>query len=211
MADCRSAYPGPCCTIRSVVINPIYSSHSSEAIIDHLVAVQLHAKYNQWINQRLYDTAERLTDEERRIDQRAFFGSILGTFNHIVVGDSIWLRRFLDAKIPASESMKEETLQWLPEPPTLDAVLYPQWPELRAVREQIDAFILQWTDRLCSEDLDSTLNYTNTQGRPFARPLGPLLVNFFNHQTHHRGQVSTLLFQSGVDPELTDLLAVIPD
>lgn len=179
--------------------------------MDHLDAVQLHAKYNQWINQRLYDAAERLTDEERRVDQRAFFGSILGTFNHLIVGDSIWIRRFLDASITASESMKESTLQWLPEPSSLDAVLYPDWTQLRDTREQIDAFILHWTGQMQSCDLDSTLHYKNTKGRPFERQLGPLLVHFFNHQTHHRGQLTTLLFQSGVDPEITDMLAIIPD
>jgi len=179
--------------------------------MDYLVAVQLHAKYNQWINERLYDTAERLTDAERRADQGAFFGSVLGTFNHLIVGDSIWLRRFLSAPIPACETVKASALAWLPEPPSLDAMLYPDWTNLRATREQIDQFLIQWTSSLTSENLDHTLNYRNTQGRPFARPLGQLLVHFFNHQTHHRGQVTTLLFQSGVDPELTDLLAVIPD
>jgi len=179
--------------------------------MDHLAAVQLHATYNQWINERLYDSAERLTDDERRTDQGAFFGSVVGTFNHIVVGDSIWLRRFLEAEILACESIKESTLQWLPEPQSLDAMLYPDWEKLRATREQIDQFLIQWTKTLTSADLDYTLSYSNTKGRPFARPLGQLLVHFFNHQTHHRGQATTLLFQNGVDPETTDLLAILPD
>jgi uncharacterized damage-inducible protein DinB len=127
------------------------------------------------------------------------------------VGDSIWLRRFLNAPIAACETVKESTAQWLPEPSSLDAILYSDWSQLRSTRERIDQFLLDWTSTLSSSDLDHTLNYSNTKGRPFARPLGQLLVHFFNHQTHHRGQATTLLFQNGVDPELTDLLAILPD
>ena len=179
--------------------------------MDSLDSVLTFAKYNQWINQRIFDAAERLSIDERKADQAAFFGSIHGTLNHVVIGDSIWLRRFLKADIPANELLAEEAQTWLPQPVRLDDMLFEEWSDLRDMRETIDAFLLEWTDAFSSADLDYELRYSNTQGRPFLRPLGSLLNHFFNHQTHHRGQVSTLLFQNGVDPGVTDLQAILPN
>lgn len=170
-----------------------------------------HARYNQWINQRLYDASERLSPQERQADQAAFFGSIQGTLNHLLIGDTIWLRRLLSADIPANELLAEDCLHWLPQPTRLDGVLFDQWDGLREMRNRVDAFIMQWTDVLTGDDLLYQLDYTNTRGRPFRRPVGLLLTHFFNHQTHHRGQVSTLLFQNGIDPGITDLLEILPN
>ena len=58
---------------------------------DHIV---LLVSYNEWMNAKLYDAARSLPRDDLVADRRAFFGSILGTLNHLVVGDSIWLKRF---------------------------------------------------------------------------------------------------------------------
>ncbi|WP_260618843.1 DinB family protein [Pseudoxanthomonas mexicana] len=49
------------------------------------------------------------------------------------------------------------------------------------------------------------------EGATFTRSVEGLLTHLFNHQTHHRGQVTTLLSQAGVDVGVTDLLALLPD
>ncbi|MGB7180808.1 MAG: DinB family protein [Burkholderiaceae bacterium] len=179
--------------------------------MDYLSGVITHAKYNHWFNERLYDASERLTTEERSMDQAAFFGSIIGTLNHILVGDVIWLRRFLQADIPANELLAADALAWLPNPTRTDEIPFEDWDDLRPARAGVDKLILDWTDALHSEDLDYSLSYVNTRGRPFKRTLGLLLLHFFNHQTHHRGQATTLLFQNGVDPGVTDLIAMLPN
>jgi uncharacterized damage-inducible protein DinB len=56
----------------------------------------------------------------------------------------------------------------------------------------------------------SVIRYTDTLGQSQAKNLGLLLQHFFNHQTHHRGQATALLFQAGVDMGVTDLAALIP-
>lgn len=171
--------------------------------------LNLLARYNAWINKQIYDASERLSDGERNADQGAFFGSISGTLNHIVVGDSIWLRRFAMAECSANQQMGDELLDWLPEPGRLDDCLFADWQSLRSMRERIDRFVIDWVGHLGAEELAKPLAYQNTRGRPFRRELGSLLLHFFNHQTHHRGQVSTLLFQNGIDPGITDMLEVI--
>lgn len=168
----------------------------------------LLASYNQWMNRRLYDAAATLPDEVLAEDRGAFFGSVIGTLNHLVVADTIWLKRFASA---ADASSVLAALDDTPMPTTLDAVPYPTLPALRARREWLDALILRWVDTLTPAQVASRLTYTNTKGTPFTRSVEGLLTHLFNHQTHHRGQVTTLLSQAGVDVGVTDLLALLPD
>lgn len=168
----------------------------------------LMARYNQWMNQRMYDAAASLPEGEVVRDRGAFFGSILGTFNHIAVGDTIWLRRF--AEHPMGYVLRE-ALRNHPQPSSLREVLAPSLHELGLYRQRLDEIILQWAQSLTGEQLAGTLHYRNTAGQPFARNFGFLVQHFFNHQTHHRGQASTLLFQAGKDIGVTDVLALIPD
>ena len=55
---------------------------------------QLMARYNRWMNERLYALCAGLDDDERKRDRGAFFGSIHGTLNHLLWGDRMWLGRF---------------------------------------------------------------------------------------------------------------------
>lgn len=75
----------------------------------------------------------------------------------------------------------------------------------------MDALIVYWVCELNDAHLESNLVYSSVAGVRFARRFGDLLQHFFNHQTHHRGQVSTLLCQCGIDVGVTDLLARIPN
>lgn len=170
--------------------------------------LQLLAEYNRWMNDRVYSAASRLDPEELARDRGAFFGSILGTLNHLVVADTLWLRRF--ARHPRQWPQIAPVLQ-LPVPASLDAILFPTLAELRQHRGELDAWILEWTAALLDEDLDTPLHYTNSKGQPYCRELHGLLLHVFNHQTHHRGQVTTLLTQAGVDVGITDLLVLLPE
>lgn len=167
----------------------------------------LLARYNQWMNQKLYACAAGLPTEALQLDRGAFFGSIWGTLNHIAVGDTIWLKRF--SRHPACATALT-TLADTPTPQRLNDILFPELAALRAYREQLDTRIIELVDTLDEAAMCHPLTYTNTQGTAFTRELGALLVHFFNHQTHHRGQITTLLFQAGVDPGVTDLLTLIP-
>ena len=173
-------------------------------LTDHL---RLLADYNAWMNGQLYDAAARLPAAELAAPKGAFFGSILGTLNHLVVADTIWLQRF--ARHPAGASALQTVAQW-PAPAALNQILFDTLPALRTRREALDALITQWVDQLDDAALASPLHYRNTRGEAFTRHLHAVLVHVFNHQTHHRGQVTTLLSQAGVDPGVTDLLTRIP-
>lgn len=169
---------------------------------------KLLASYNQWMNEKVYEAAAQLGEDELLADRGAFFGSILGTLNHLVVGDTIWLKRF--ATHPACREVLKP-IAGLPTPTALDQLLFTGLAGLREHRQWLDTLICDWVASLSEDDLDYVLSYRNTKGVPFKRPFSQLMLHFFNHQTHHRGQVSTLLSQAGVDLGVTDLLALIPN
>jgi uncharacterized damage-inducible protein DinB len=166
------------------------------------------ANYNQWINARVYAAARQLPAEELAAQRNAFFGSIIGTLNHIVVGDTTWLKRF--ATHPSAfDSL--DPIRALEDPEALNQMLFSDFDELSERRILIDEAIVRWAAQLTAADLSHSLAYTRMSGGVARKPLHALLVHFFNHQTHHRGQVTTLLSQAGVDVGVTDLVALIRD
>ena len=170
--------------------------------------VRLMAAYNEWMNAKVYAAAATLPDAALAADRNAFFGSILGTLNHLVVGDTIWLKRFAShpADYPALAPIRA-----LPAPASLDQLLFTDIRSLFAHRTRLDRVIVEWAGSIAESDLDHVLHYKNTKGVAADRHFFSLLMHFFNHQTHHRGQVTTLLSQAGVDVGATDLLALIPN
>ncbi len=158
-------------------------------MLDHF---KRFAAYNAWANARLYDAATALTDFERKRDLKAYFKSLHGTLNHILVADRIWLHRITgEGEAPKS----------------LDDELFADFASLRAAREAEDTRICEFVSSLGEADLERTVEYVNTRGEAKALELSVILAHLFNHQTHHRGHSATLLRQLGVaEPPALDLL-----
>jgi uncharacterized damage-inducible protein DinB len=168
----------------------------------------LMASYNQWMNAKLYDAADKLSAAELLADKGAFFGSVFGTLNHLCVADRIWLQRF--AKHPAQSALLEPIVA-LQRPTILNEMLFDHLTAMRAHRNWLDEIIVRWIGALSEDDLSQPLTYANTKGVVSSKGFAHLLTHFFNHQTHHRGQTTTLLSQAGIDVGVTDLLMVIPN
>jgi uncharacterized damage-inducible protein DinB len=164
------------------------------------------AEYNHWMNQRMYDAAAKLSDDQLFADRRAFFGSLFNTLNHIAVGDLIWLHRFA---LSGQFGELTAAMTNLAVPTSLTQPVATTLADLRALRIEVDQAILGLAKTVTAEQLAQTLQYANTSGKKQAKNFGLLLLHLFNHQTHHRGQVSTLLFQAGIDVGVTDLNALI--
>lgn len=168
----------------------------------------LLAEYNEWMNAKLYEAAMTLSDEELSTNRKAFFGSILGTLNHLVVGDTLWLKRF--ATHPANYSALELVKEF-PMPTSLDQVVFTDIRSLSRHRKELDQVIKNWARIISEEDLDYVMAYSNMKGIAAQKNYYSLVMNLFNHQTHHRGQATTLLSQANVDVGITDLLAIVPN
>jgi uncharacterized damage-inducible protein DinB len=140
---------------------------------------RMFAGYNAWCNARLYDAVATLSEADYRADRGAFFKSLHGTLNHLLVGDRIWMARFTGTgEMPKS----------------LDAILCDDFVSLHAARLDEDARITRYIEGLTDKDLAGVIRF-RTFVRPAAieQPLAPALDHFFNHQTHHRGQAHALL------------------
>ncbi|HVK82750.1 MAG TPA: DinB family protein [Kofleriaceae bacterium] len=153
------------------------------------------------MNEKLYATAASLSDEARKRDCGAFFKSIHGTFNHLLVADRIWLARFTGATIPDG-FMGPGGIR------SLDHELYADFDELRRERARTDDELSAWVAGLTGERLTGALVYMR-RGQKLETPLWWAVAHVFNHQTHHRGQITTLLMQQGHDPGVTDLFAML--
>jgi Uncharacterized protein conserved in bacteria len=175
-------------------------------MLDHFV---LHAGYNQWMNGNLHRAASGMPAEELAAPRGAFFDSILGTLNHLVVADTIWLKRFAAAD-EADRWSALRPMRGEPMPASLDARPCPDLEAWWNRRQALDALIVDWIGQLDAADLDRTIAYATMRGDPHRKRLAHLLLHFFNHQTHHRGQATTLFSQAGVDVGPTDLLLRIP-
>lgn len=166
------------------------------------------AEYNQWMNEKVYTACKKLTPHQIIENRKAFFGSVLGTLNHLLVADIIWLKRISMAlnSYSALEAVAE-----IPMPASLDTILYADLNTLWSQRERLDWLFLSFTQAVTEEDLLQPINYKNMKGLEFNRKPFNLLMHIFNHQTHHRGQITTLLSQFNVDAGTTDLLELLPN
>lgn len=147
---------------------------------------RMFAAYNAWANERVYDFASKLSDADYRADRGAFFKSVHGTLNHLLVADRIWMQRFTGTGAA---------------PDRLDAILYEDLGELREARRAEDFRISRYCSELSDETLSGQLRYisyrTITNPMTVTQELAPALDHFFNHHTHHRGQVHCLLTAIG--------------
>ena len=166
------------------------------------------AAYNAWMNTSVYGAAAKLPEEQLYAERDAFFGSIFGTLHHIAVGDRIWLSRFADHP-DCHEAL--DPIRALPRPATLTTAVAADFAALLAHRKELDANISELADELSEADLAVVLTYASTKGVVSNKRFDGLLMHFFNHQTHHRGQASTMLSQAGVDIGPTDLLLLVPN
>ena len=153
------------------------------------------------MNEKLYATSALLSDEERKRDRGAFFKSIHGTLNHLLLADRVWLGRFTGVSLP-SDWLGPGGIR------ALDQELYADFEELRRERAKTDEEIDAWVAALDVETLSGVLRYVR-RGQVHEHPLWWAVVHLFNHETHHRGQVTTLLTQAGHDPGSTDFIAMI--
>jgi uncharacterized damage-inducible protein DinB len=159
--------------------------------------VRMMAAYNSEMNRRLYAAAASLAPEQRTAPRGAFFGSIQGTLSHLVWGDRTWMSRFAGWEKPPGG---------ISESPAL----HPDWDALKAARVEADAGIEAWAAGVDPAWLAGTLGwYSAAVGRDMTRPVGMLVTHFFNHQTHHRGQVHALLTGFGAKTGDTDLPFII--
>jgi uncharacterized damage-inducible protein DinB len=156
--------------------------------------VRLMAAYTSWQNQSIYEAASQLSDDDRRRDRGAFFKSIHGTLNHVLWGDQLWMHRLAGTREPLAANIPSSTGQ------------YPDWEALCAARKATDKDILHWAENLETSALEGELSWHSAAMQAeIGRPRWILVIQLFNHGTHHRGQVHSMLTSAGIKPADTDV------
>jgi uncharacterized damage-inducible protein DinB len=155
------------------------------------------AHYNKWANGQIYEAAAALDREDYFADRRAFFKSVHGTLNHILAIDKLWFGRFTgDLYIP----------------PSLDVILHDRLDALRQARIAFDDHIIKVVGSFDQNAITGLFGWTTMEGEPYISTLDRCLTQIFNHQTHHRGQVHTLLSQlTGNAPPIDFFLCMNDD
>ncbi|MGR3492232.1 MAG: DinB family protein [Shimia sp.] len=154
---------------------------------------QTMARYNAWQNRGLLTAFESLSDEALRAGRGAYFGSLLSTASHLLWGDCIWMSRF--AGWPKPEGGIAASVD-----------LYPTRGAWAAARAETDAGIVAWADALSQDDLEGDLSwFSGAAGRDVTERKAICVMHFFNHQTHHRGQIHAMLTDAGWETEDSDL------
>ena len=159
-----------------------------------LDAFRIFARYNRVANERLYEQVAKLDLAEYRRERRGSFGSIHGLLNHLLVGDRIWMSRFAGGGKTT---------------PPLNTILFETFAEINSARAEEDAAIEAFFEKVGGDFLIRRLAYTNSRGKDYVEEAAPAVLHFFNHQTHHRGQVHVMISQTDVKPPSLDMHRIL--
>ena len=156
---------------------------------------ELKAQYNHWMNDRLYGLCQSVSDEERNRNLGAFFQSIHGTLNHILLADLLWLSR-LGLPVECKVS-------------SLADILYEDFHQLTVARHEVDTLLTNYIGSLTDTDMAQSIQYKRLQSDDVNElPLGLILTHLFNHQTHQGGQRAALMTLIGIEVGVTDMISM---
>jgi uncharacterized damage-inducible protein DinB len=159
-----------------------------------LDAFRIFARYNRIANVRLYEQCGKLDLAEYRRERRGSFGSIHNLLNHILLGDRVWMSRFAGGGKTT---------------PPLNSILFETLAELSSARSEQDASIEAFFEKVDDDFLTRPLSYRNSQGKDYLEPAPAAVLHFFNHQTHHRGQVHVMISQTDARPPALDMHRIL--
>jgi uncharacterized damage-inducible protein DinB len=165
-----------------------------DIFMNMLDAFRMFARYNRIANVRLYEQCGKLDLVEYRRERPGSFGSIHNLLNHILLGDRIWMSRFAGGGNTT---------------PPLNSILFETFAELSSARIEQDASIEAYFEKVDGDFLTRPLSYTNSQGKDYLEPTPVAVLHFFNHQTHHQGQVHVMISQTDVRPPSLDMHRIL--
>ncbi|MGF1697277.1 damage-inducible protein DinB [Vibrio lamellibrachiae] len=166
------------------------------------------ARYNQRMNTQLLNVCEQLTDVQLHQDTHAFFPSVMNHWNHVLFGDLIMLQRLVSNQIVQLDGRLQQSL---PIATRIHDTFAEDMNSLKSLREKVDRIYIDMAQGFDSDTCSKIVRYTTTEGNTIEKNVAEFCQHIFNHQTHHRGQLTTLLSQFGLDYGCTDLPMVVPE
>ena len=151
---------------------------------------QLLANFNKWTNGKIITSCKKLTETEYKKDRGAFFSSIHGTLNHLLVVDRAFISR-IEGKDHGQKS--------------LDQILFESLLQLEEARIKEDKRLIDLVNNLSEENIYKEITYNGFETGKTTHTINTILITLFNHQTHHRGQIHNMLSQAGVKSPQIDI------
>ncbi len=166
------------------------------------------ALYNQRMNKQLLKVCKELSYDQLHQETHSFFPTVAAHWNHILFGDLIMLQRLVANNFVVIE---HSVLEKLPTAKSVNDTFSSTISEIQIIRNVVDSLYLKITETFTSADFIKIVKYTTTEGYVIERTVGEFLQHIFNHQTHHRGQLTCILSQFGLDYGCTDLPVIVPE
>ena len=163
------------------------------------------AKYNKTVNIKMNKVIKTLSQEEWEKPLGGFFKSVRGLCSHLYISDFNWLKRF--SKLRDFNVLREEIFNR--DPYSFSEVLFKDMAEYLKKRPILDEKILAFANELNDGDVNALLKYTDSRGNDFEKVFGGLVMNCFNHDTHHRGMISLYLELLGRENDYASFVTVL--
>jgi uncharacterized damage-inducible protein DinB len=155
--------------------------------------------YNYWARDRQLEACSALTEEQFLRPLGSSFSSVRDTLAHLVAVEWIWLERWLGRSPNKTDTQ------------AFSAETFPNLAGVRDRWQAIEGKLRAFLETLSDDDLERPLSYINVKGEHWTYPLGQTLFHLANHQTYHRGQVTTLLRQLGATAPAIDYLVKLDE
>jgi len=168
---------------------------------------QAFAKYNGSVNQSVLELLKPLKKEQIIMETKAYYPSIFETLLHNMIADLNWLKRYRDV-FKENKALSNSKLVSLEEK-SLRKEFESDYTKLYQYRKQADDVIIQFVNEMDESKLNSVIKYKNYKGEDVEKELWKTLLHWFNHQTHHRGQISVLLDLLGIDHDYSSMMTRI--
>ena len=160
------------------------------------------SSYAKGVNDKVISILEGIPEEKLQQDMKAYYKSILKTFIHMTMADINWFIR-LKNLFPASALTRSELLQTTVD--DLQDRVEKNYREIFSIRRAADELFVKFISELPEEDFKKVINYKDRMGNALSNKIGHILLHLFNHQTHHRGAISTMLDMQGIDNDYSGL------
>jgi uncharacterized damage-inducible protein DinB len=148
------------------------------------------ARYKAWANERLYAMLVGLSVDQLAAPTPIFAGSILRTLNHVYLMDVVWKSHLLGVSHGLTTRNPETA---------------PPLAELRDAQRDIDAWYIDYAKTMTPETCNEVVDFTFIGGGEGSMQREDIVLHVVNYTTYHRGHVTAMLNQIGVQPQATDL------
>ncbi len=154
-------------------------------------------KYNRSANQQVTRLLAELDESDRTIDRKSYYNSLHGLFEHIV-GAALYLQKIIKASCPEIRGLDHRYMGFDARPGQNS------FPELQGALEALDTAFVEMVESLSDEDLKKTILFNLPQVK-LEYSMAIFIMQYANHGTHHRGQISQILDEMGIDNNFSSI------